>query len=96
METVHTHLFDLFVASKILNFERLFSHTLDSPCQHGQCHDGINQYHCACSAGYKGRSCDIEIDECLSLPCLNNATCTDGIGNFSCSCALGYEGMFIV
>ena len=64
-----------------------------SPCKHGQCHDGINQYHCTCSVGYKGRNCDIDIDECSFLPCLNNATCIDEIGNFSCNCALGYEGM---
>lgn len=64
----------------------------DSPCIYGQCKDGINQYHCNCSRGYEGHDCDIEIDECQSVPCLNNATCVDEVGNFSCACALGYQG----
>ncbi|PFX23098.1 sushi, von Willebrand factor type A, EGF and pentraxin domain-containing protein 1-like isoform X2 [Stylophora pistillata] len=34
----------------------------------------------------------IEINECKSDPCSNNATCTDLIGDYLCSCTYGYTG----
>ena len=34
----------------------------------------------------------IDVDECLSEPCLNGATCTDLIGYYRCECDLGYDG----
>ena len=34
----------------------------------------------------------IDVDECLSDPCLNGATCTDLMGHYRCDCALGYDG----
>ena len=33
-----------------------------------------------------------EIDECLSSPCVNDATCTDSINTYTCICADGYTG----
>ncbi len=29
-----------------------------SPCQHGSCTDGVNEYNCACDAGYDGDNCE--------------------------------------
>ncbi|XP_073248453.1 coagulation factor IX-like [Porites lutea] len=34
----------------------------------------------------------IDINECLSQPCLNGATCIDQVNNYSCSCQAGYQG----
>jgi hypothetical protein len=34
-------------------------------------------YICSCAAGYQGRICDIDVDECASSPCVNGAVCTE-------------------
>lgn len=34
----------------------------------------------------------LDIDDCESVPCKNNATCIDGIDEFSCQCSPGYYG----
>lgn len=39
-----------------------------------------------------GTSCDADIDECISNPCLNSATCVNTVGSYRCSCAFGYAG----
>eukprot|EP00794_Sanderia_malayensis_P006995 gene6995-7780_t len=53
-----------------------------------------------CSAGYEcvdrcsvdGYSC-IDIDECLSSPCQNNATCSNLVNKYTCTCLPGYAGV---
>jgi len=47
---------------------------------------------CACAPGYSGDSCQLEINECVSSPCVNGATCNDLINHYTCSCPLGYTG----
>ena len=34
----------------------------------------------------------LEIDECISLPCQNEATCIDLVASYSCACADGFTG----
>uniref|UniRef100_A0A672N047 Slit homolog 3 protein-like n=1 Tax=Sinocyclocheilus grahami TaxID=75366 RepID=A0A672N047_SINGR len=68
-----------------------------SPCQNnGTCvSDVMGSYHCTCPFGYKGRNCEIPINACISLPCVNGGTChlTPGLdGHYSCVCPPGYEG----
>lgn len=41
---------------------------------------------------HAGVNCEIDIDECVSNPCMNNATCQDGINNFTCKCQAGFSG----
>ena len=41
---------------------------------------------------FEGTNCELEIDECLSQPCLNGATCHDSLASFACSCAPGFLG----
>ena len=36
-------------------------------------------YTCECKSGWSGQRCDVEIDECSSDPCLNEAQCVDQI-----------------
>ena len=33
-----------------------------------------------------------EIDECMYIPCYNDATCVDEIAYFTCDCVAGYTG----
>ncbi|XP_048353079.1 protein crumbs homolog 1 isoform X2 [Sphaerodactylus townsendi] len=37
-------------------------------------------------------NCELEIDECLSQPCLNGGSCHDSLGGYYCSCPLGFHG----
>ncbi|XP_041453703.1 protein eyes shut homolog [Lytechinus variegatus] len=57
-------------------------------CQFGECMDEV----CVCNAGYTGESCTMEINECLSDPCMNNATCVDLFNRFFCTCPQGFDG----
>ncbi len=34
----------------------------------------------------------INIDECATQPCHNNASCSDGINDYTCQCFPGYGG----
>ena len=36
--------------------------------------------------------CFIDINECLSNPCHDNANCTDTEGSFDCQCKVGFSG----
>lgn len=35
----------------------------------------------------------IEVDECVSNPCLNGATCIDAVNSYQCQCRNGYTGL---
>ena len=37
---------------------------------------GDPMYECDCVTGWSGFLCDVDIDECLSLPCRNGGACT--------------------
>ena len=43
----------------------------------GECVDGINDYSCACATGFTGEFCQINLFDCASSPCLNDAKCVD-------------------
>ncbi len=51
-------------------------------------------YSCACSPGYTGPTCAVDIDECASSPCAANSTveCQDAVNSFTCVCMAGYTG----
>lgn len=57
-----------------------------------QCVDLGDTYLCRCPAGFSGRQCDDNVDECASSPCANGGTCRDGVNGFSCTCPPGYTG----
>ena len=53
--------------------------------------DLFDDYTCDCVVGYYGSDCELEIDECLPGPCLNNATCVDLVADYRCDCQDDYE-----
>ncbi|KAM6258362.1 sushi, nidogen and EGF-like domain-containing protein 1 isoform 4-T4 [Porphyrio hochstetteri] len=67
------------------------------PCLNGgkcieDCITGNPSYTCSCLAGFTGKRCHVDVDECLSHPCQNGATCLNGAGSFSCRCPPGFQG----
>uniref|UniRef100_A0A674AJS6 Sushi, von Willebrand factor type A, EGF and pentraxin domain-containing protein 1 n=1 Tax=Salmo trutta TaxID=8032 RepID=A0A674AJS6_SALTR len=47
---------------------------------------------CQCVEGYRGRLCQVDVDECQANPCINGATCVDGPGSYTCRCPPGFNG----
>ncbi|NXE91314.1 SNED1 protein, partial [Menura novaehollandiae] len=67
------------------------------PCLNGgkcieDCITGNPSYTCSCLAGFTGKRCHVDVDECLSHPCQNGATCLNGAGSFTCRCSPGFRG----
>lgn len=46
----------------------------------------------AYAAGYRGKNCEENIDDCPGNLCLNGATCVDDINRYSCLCPPTYMG----
>ena len=42
--------------------------------------------------GYRGRLCEVDVDECDPNPCVNGASCLDGLGSYTCQCLPGFNG----
>lgn len=50
-------------------------------------------YRCICEAPYTGKTCESEINICLTnSPCQNNAPCSITDTGYRCDCPLGYAG----
>lgn len=68
----------------------------DGACQHGAtCTDLAalnNNALCTCASGYTGSLCEININDCASLPCRNGGTCNDGVNSWTCTCVPGFVG----
>ncbi|XP_065198188.1 adhesion G protein-coupled receptor E2-like [Sycon ciliatum] len=58
----------------------------------GHCIDFINSSVCQCQPGYAGLDCSVNVDECASSPCLNQATCQDLVNMYNCTCRPGFHG----
>ncbi|XP_055371961.1 fat-like cadherin-related tumor suppressor homolog [Condylostylus longicornis] len=57
-----------------------------NPCRNGGvCEEGDNGPLCLCR-GYKGLTCEVDVDECENQPCGNGATCINEAGSFRCIC----------
>ncbi len=65
-----------------------------APClNQGQCTDvGGGRYQCACSPGYGGVRCEIDIDDCAVDRCKNGGVCVDRVNDYECQCSVGYGG----
>ena len=42
--------------------------------------------------GYKGATCEVDVDECLSSPCFNGGTCSNTNGSYICACIEDWTG----
>lgn len=71
---------------------------LRSPCKNGGICEDLGGFalelSCRCLAGFTGRYCETNMDDCLMRPCANGATCVDGVNRFSCLCPAGFTGRF--
>ena len=64
-----------------------------SPCANdGICTSkGPFAFTCQCAVGYTGSTCEVNIDDCVSVTCPSNSMCVDGINTFECVCLPGFE-----
>ena len=44
---------------------------------------------------YLGVRCELNHNECVSNPCLNDAVCVDDVNKFSCECKPGFTGKIV-
>ncbi|KAJ8873823.1 hypothetical protein PR048_024659 [Dryococelus australis] len=60
---------------------------------HGTCISlAAGGFQCSCDAGYTGKYCHENKNECSPNPCRNNGSCSDGIADFVCTCRDGWKG----
>ena len=52
-----------------------------------------HMFKCSCDAGWTGRNCDTDINDCLKNPCKNGGICKDvGAVKYTCACKSGWGG----
>lgn len=57
------------------------------PCQDThRAHSFDSYYKCLCAGGWTGQYCNVDIDECLSDPCLSPYVCFNNENFFECAC----------
>jgi hypothetical protein len=61
-------------------------------CNNGTCVNGENTFSCVCNDGYSGDYCEMDVDDCIGVVCLNGALCQDLVGDFECTCPPTYFG----
>ncbi|XP_063231226.1 protein jagged-1b [Bacillus rossius redtenbacheri] len=61
--------------------------------EHGACLSlSAGGFQCSCDAGYTGKYCHENINDCKQNPCQNGGTCVDKVNSFQCICKEGWEG----
>ena len=58
------------------------------------CVDGVNAFTCVCDAGYTGKYCERNIDECEDVSCSGHGHCVDEVNSFVCECEVGFTGRY--
>eukprot|EP01046_Picozoa_sp_COSAG06_P010654 COSAG06_NODE_585_length_14005_cov_13.777938_10_plen_2980_part_00 len=62
-----------------------------TPCPQDEC-IARDAYTCECVPGWTGSHCQLDIDECASYPCHDNAICLNLFNDFECTCRPGWTG----
>ena len=71
---------------------------LTTPCQNNAtCINNNNNpsknFVCNCQPGYSGQFCEVLINVCSSIPCLNGGTCLfTGVNTYMCQCLPNWTG----
>lgn len=75
----------------------LVSRNVPSNTQEALAHlKSLKDLTCFCVPGFTGNYCHLNINECLTVRCQNNATCVDGVNSFKCECPPGFTGKLII
>ena len=51
-----------------------------------------DDYKCRCPAGFGGKNCEVNVDDCAASPCQNGGTCFDFVNDYKCYCHAGFMG----
>ncbi|CAG0894548.1 unnamed protein product [Darwinula stevensoni] len=64
------------------------------PCRNGGIcfNTGEGSYECNCTAGFTGKDCEREMDECHTNPCRHGGICLVMGSKYTCSCKQGWHG----
>lgn len=65
-----------------------------SQCKHSStCQEDYYGYNCQCPAGYSGKWCENNNNDCATpAVCGQGGKCVDGVNSFTCRCSGGYSG----
>ena len=59
----------------------------------GLCREKVGGgFSCKCENGWKGKTCNINKDDCKPNPCGNGAVCEDLVAGYECVCTAGWTG----
>lgn len=51
-----------------------------------QVSNSLLNFTCICPAGFSGKLCELNIDDCVDHQCQNGAACVDGLNSYRCVC----------
>ena len=46
----------------------------------------LGGFECFCPNGWTGEHCELSVNDCENVKCLNGGTCMDGFLDFTCLC----------
>nr|UZP64863.1 notch 4 [Schmidtea mediterranea] len=64
------------------------------PCVNGKCVEAFDpEFRCSCWHGWKGETCEENVNDCIQNPCKNGGTCIDKKNSqFTCNCTSQFIG----
>ncbi|XP_052276035.1 uncharacterized protein LOC127875217 isoform X2 [Dreissena polymorpha] len=71
--------------------DKTLSHCDVFNCRFGTCAFNATGKFCQCFPGFKGDTCNDDIDDCSGNPCAHGS-CVDHVNSFECKCHTGFVG----